>query len=140
MSSRTVFLARLSGLFLVLMSLSLMANKAATLEAVTAVVHQPSLLLMFGMIGLPAGLAMVIAHNIWSGGATPVVVTILGWLLLAKSLICLIVPEGAMIRLYELVRFPDFFYGFIGVYLLIGFYLAYSSLHPSPAAKSVAAH
>jgi hypothetical protein len=26
-----------------------------------------------------AGLAVVVAHNVWSGGALPVVVTLVGW-------------------------------------------------------------
>jgi hypothetical protein len=34
---------------------------------------------VMGLISLSAGLAIVLAHNIWSGGVLPVVVTICGW-------------------------------------------------------------
>jgi hypothetical protein len=30
-------------------------------------------------MGLLGGLAMVLAHNVWSGGPLPVIVTLIGW-------------------------------------------------------------
>lgn len=76
MSRLTVFLSRLIGLFAILVALSLLMHKQATVETLTALVRNPPLLLIFGMIWLIAGLAMVLGHNVWSGGALPVVVTL----------------------------------------------------------------
>jgi hypothetical protein len=45
-------------------------------ESPTAFVRNPPLLLIFSMVWLIAGLAMVLGHNIWSGGALPVIVTL----------------------------------------------------------------
>jgi len=45
-----------------------MTRKQATVETVTALVQNPSMMLILGVITLAAGLAMVLAHNIWSGG------------------------------------------------------------------------
>jgi hypothetical protein len=36
-------------------------------------------MLFSGMVATSAGLAVVLAHNIWNGGALPVVVTLVGW-------------------------------------------------------------
>ena len=50
------------------------------------------MMFVLGAITLVAGLAMVLAHNIWSGGALVVVVTLVGWITLIKSLFVLFLP------------------------------------------------
>ena len=45
---------------------------------------------VLSIIIVAAGLAMVLAHNIWSGGAQAVVVTLVGWLTLIKGLLYLL--------------------------------------------------
>jgi hypothetical protein len=46
--------------------------------------------LILGIITLAAGLAMVLAHNIWSGGALVVVITLVGWMALHQESILLV--------------------------------------------------
>jgi hypothetical protein len=60
-------LSRLIGLFAILFALSLVTPKQATMEKLTALVHNPPLVLIFGMLWLAAGLAIVLDHNVWSG-------------------------------------------------------------------------
>ena len=69
MSARTAFLSRLVGLYCILVSLSMVTHKRATVEMMTALVHNPPLLFIVGVITLAAGLAMILGHNVWSGGA-----------------------------------------------------------------------
>ncbi len=78
MSPRTLFLSRLIGLYCILVALSMITRKQATLEWVTALLHDPSMIFVLGAITLIAGLAMVLTHNIWSGGALVVIVTLVG--------------------------------------------------------------
>jgi vacuolar-type H+-ATPase subunit I/STV1 len=92
MSLRTLFLSKLIGLYCILAALSMMARRQATLETVTALLQNPSMMLILGVITLAAGLAMVLAHNIWSGGALLVVVTLVGWITLIKGLLFLFLP------------------------------------------------
>ncbi|MFZ3262816.1 MAG: hypothetical protein WA172_02350 [Terriglobales bacterium] len=73
MSPRTLFLSRLIGLYCILVAPSMMTRKQATVETVTALLHDSSMIFIVGVITLAAGQAMVLAHNIWSGGALPVV-------------------------------------------------------------------
>jgi putative exporter of polyketide antibiotics len=89
MSPRTLFLSRLIGLYCILIALSMITRKQATLESITTLLHNPSMMFVLGAITLIAGLAMVLAHNIWSGGALAVVVTLVGWVSLLKSLLLL---------------------------------------------------
>jgi hypothetical protein len=92
MSPRTFFLSRLIGLYCILVALSMMTRRQGTVETVTALIQNPSMMLILGVITLAAGLAMVLAHNIWSGGALVVVVTLVGWITLIKSLFFLFLP------------------------------------------------
>jgi putative exporter of polyketide antibiotics len=78
MSLRTLFLSRLIGLHCILVALSMITRRQTTLESVTALLHDPSMIFILGLITLAAGLAMVLAHNLWSGGALVVIVTIVG--------------------------------------------------------------
>ena len=86
MSPRTLFLSRLIGLYCILIALSMITRKQATLESVTTLLHDPSMMFVLGAITLIAGLAMVLMHNTWSGGALVVIVTLVGWMTLIKSL------------------------------------------------------
>ncbi len=93
MSPRTLFLSRLIGLYCILIGLSMMTRGQATVETVTALLQNSAMTLILGVITLAAGLAMVLAHNIWSGGALVVVVTLVGWMALIKSLFFLFLPH-----------------------------------------------
>jgi hypothetical protein len=134
MSPRTVFMARLIGLFLVVMAAAMVLNKPFMLQTMAAIVHEPQLLLTFGMITLPVGLAMVIGHNIWIGGPAPVIVTLVGWAILLKSVVLLFPPPAAILSLYQTVRFGEFYFGYVAAILLIGLYLVYAGFRSPPPA------
>ena len=85
MSSRTIFLSRLIGLYYIVIAVSMVSRKQATLETVTALLQNPSMMFILGIITLAAGLAMVLAHNIWSGGALVVIVTLIGWITCSRA-------------------------------------------------------
>ena len=108
MSPLTIFLSRLIGLFAVLVSLSLLMARKSGVEAVDALIHDRPLVLTIGMIVLLGGLAMVLSHNIWSGGALPVVVTLFGWIILIRGVLILFLSPDAMVSLFEVFRFEEF--------------------------------
>ncbi len=125
MSPLTTFLSRLIGLFSIVVSLSMIAHRQATDRVMTALIHDPPLLLIIGMIGLVAGLAMVLGHNVWSGGVLPVIVTLVGWLILIRGLLLLFLSPEAAAELFERLHFEQFFYLYVAVSLIIGVYLSY---------------
>jgi hypothetical protein len=122
----TAFLSRLIGLFAILLAVSLATHKQATVDALTALLHNPPLLLIFGMVWLGAGLAIVLGHNVWSGGALPVIVTLVGWLILIRGLILLFLSPSTAIGLLAGLHFEQLFYLYIAISLLFGIYLTYS--------------
>jgi hypothetical protein len=135
MSPRTVFLARLIGPFAILLSLSELVHKQQMVETAAALVRDRPLLLMMAMMGLLAGLAMVLAHNVWSGGALPVVITLFGWILLIRGAVMLFLSPEAAAGMLEFFRFEQLFYFYAGVTLLLGLYLAYGGFRATPPAK-----
>jgi vacuolar-type H+-ATPase subunit I/STV1 len=126
MSSRTIYLSRLIGLYCVLVVPSMIIRKQVTVFAVEALLRNLSMMLVLGIITVIAGLAMVLAHNIWRGGALPVVVTLVGWLALIKGLLILILPADAVAEiLMSWLRHPQLFYVSMILPLLLGIYLTY---------------
>jgi hypothetical protein len=125
-SRLTVFLARLIGLFALVMALAGAVRRQATLATLDAIVHSPDMLLVLGMIALVVGLAMVLRHNVWSGGAAPVIVTVIGWIMVLRGGLCLFLSPDAMSALLEAVHFEDMFYVYMAVILALGLYLTYA--------------
>jgi len=126
MSSRTVFLSRLIGLYCFLAALSMMIRKQTIIETVKALLHDSPLMFIVGILTLAAGLAMVIAHNVWSGGAPTVIVTLVGWLTLAKGLLFLFLPPEAEADLFlSRLHYERLFYVYMAISLVIGIYMTY---------------
>jgi len=126
MSPRTLFLSKLIGLYCILAALSMMIRRQATLETVTALLQNPSMMLILGVITLAAGLAMVLAHNIWSGGALVVVVTLVGWITLIKSLFFLFLPPQMEPEFFlGQLHYQQLFYLYGAISLALGVYLTY---------------
>ena len=127
MSPRTVFLSRLLGLYCTILALAMITRKQATLESITALLHDPSMIFVLGVITLVAGLAMVLAHNVWSGGGLAVIVTLGGWIILIKSLFLLFLPpemEAAFVL--RRLHYQQLFYVYAAVSLVFGIYLTSS--------------
>ena len=80
-------------------------------------------MLLTSVITLAIGLALVVGHNVWSGGALPITVTIVGWVSLIKGLAFLFLPPGQMTKLYETLRYERLFFVYMGLTLALGLYL-----------------
>jgi hypothetical protein len=129
MWQRTAFLGKLIGLFCLVYSLSMFAHREATLGAVSALTMEPGALLVLGVVVLGLGIALVLGHNVWSGSAVAVVVTIVGWLTLVKGLfLTFLAPAGAAAYL-SAVHYEQLFYVYAGVTLALGAYLTYGGFN-----------
>ncbi len=126
MNARTVFLARLIGLFLAVFSLAMLVQRGSIEAALYALVEDRAALLVVAMIGLLGGLAMVLSHNIWSGGPLPVIVTLIGWWLLIRNALVLFLPVAAVVAIFKTLRFDWFYYLYAVIGVAIGLYLTYA--------------
>lgn len=131
MLPRTAFLARLIGLYCIIVSLAMFVHRQATVEMVTAMSHDGPVMYLSGVIAVVSGLAIVLCHNVWSGGARPVIVTLIGWVALAKGILLVFVPPDAAPAVYPgALRYGQLFYLYAGFSLLLGLFLTYDA-HPS---------
>jgi hypothetical protein len=123
MAPLTIYLAKLLGLFSLIFALGMMANKKDMVAAVRGMLSSPPILLIIDTLAIGVGLAMVLGHNVWSGGALPVVVTLVGWASLLKGLVFLALPSERTVRLYEGLHYEKRFFVFTGISLVLGLYL-----------------
>jgi vacuolar-type H+-ATPase subunit I/STV1 len=101
-------------------------HKRATVETATALVHNAPALFIVGLITLAVGLVMILVHNVWSGGALPVIVTLVGWVTLIKSLLFLFLsPEAEAGFFLGGLHYEQLFYLYAMMCLILGVYLTY---------------
>ena len=131
MAKATVFLSRLLGLYCLIMACAMLARREFTLEAVGALLHDPPLLYVLGVLLLFAGLAVVLVHNVWSGGALPVIVTVSGWLTLLKGVVFVGLAPVSPTDFYLLeLRYEQLYYFYAVLCLALGAYLTYEGFKP----------
>jgi hypothetical protein len=126
-SKETRFLSRLLGLYCLIIALAMLAQRPATVLTVAALLHDRPLMYVLGALCLFAGLAMVLVHNVWSGGAAAVIVTLIGWLTLLKGLAFIGLQPAQTAELYMAqLRFERLCPLYAAVTLLLGAYLCYA--------------
>jgi hypothetical protein len=129
----TKFLAKLLGLWIVLAVLAMIFNRQQTLSALSRIFTDPGLAFVTGIFTLAIGIAMVLNHNRWSGGALPIVVTLCGWTALIKGLLFLILPTATQVPLFAALHLDRFYYFYLVFALVVGGYLTYAGFTPSGA-------
>jgi len=111
------------GLYCIIVALAMMTRKQSAVATVKALIANPPLLLFVEVLGLAGGLAMIIGHNIWSGGALPVVVTLVRWLMAIRGAVLLALPHDAMIKVFKALRYDELFHAYMGFTLVLGLFL-----------------
>ena len=90
----SVFIARLAGPVFLALGLGLLVNPGCYREITGEVLRSKALILYAGLLALPAGLAIVLTHNVWTADWR-VVITLLGWLMIASGLLRIVAPAQA---------------------------------------------
>jgi len=126
MASRTAYLAKLLGLYCIVFAVVMLARQETTIAAVRALMADPPLVLVSGIAALGIGLAIVLAHNVWSGGALPVVVTLVGWLSAMKGIVLLWLSPSAVLAYYDALHYDRYFVFYAVGTLVLGIYLTYA--------------
>ena len=93
---------------------------------VQTAIADKSLMFTYAIISLALGLAMILGHNVWSSGALPVVVTLVGWLIVAKGLLLLFLTPEALIRQFERIQYGEHIYLYVAPTLVLGLYLTWA--------------
>jgi hypothetical protein len=109
----------------------MLTHRQATIDLVAALLHNQPFMFIMGLIATATGLAIILGHNVWSGGALPAVVTLVGWVTLAKGVLFLFLSPDAEAGFFlDTLHYEQLFYVYSSISLVLGIYLVYASMRP----------
>ena len=86
------FLAKAVGIYLVIISLSMLINMQHFINMVNSLINNMQLMFVTGFFTLIIGLLFVLSHNIWQWNWR-VIITIIAWLTLIKGISIILYPQ-----------------------------------------------
>ena len=122
----TAILAQVIGLFTVITTLAMLLQRRMTEEVISSLIANRALLYVVGLIATLCGLLIVLSHNVWKGGALPIVVTLLGWLILLRGILFLVLPRETIQYVYRNLNFRRNYPIIAAVGLGLGLLLTYA--------------
>ena len=126
MRPTTVYLAKLLGLFTMIVCAWLMLRPEAGMALIQALLQQPVIQTTYSFIALGLGLAMALGHNHWRGGILTVVVTIIGWVVLVRGFVLLLVPGPTILSLLQSAGFQRVYLPVLAIPMILGLYLTFA--------------
>src|SRR6476469_4026105 len=93
--SNSLFLARLIGPVMRVVGLAVFANQRGFREMAEEFMASRALMFLSGLITMPAGLAIVLTHNVWAADWR-VLITVIGWLATITGAFRIIAPQDAI--------------------------------------------
>ena len=121
----TNYLAEFLGIYIVLMCVVMIVHRQAMLEIMAAFVNQRPLIFILAMLRILIGLAIVVAHNRWSG-TLGVVVTLIAWITLLRGVALLLLPHQTERRVLGLFERGEVYYGTAAIGAVLGLWLAFA--------------
>ena len=91
----SIFLAKLIGPVLLIMGAGMIVNAGAYRPVLEDIIRNRALVVLFGLLTMSAGLAVVLTHNVWVAN-WPVLITIVGWLTMFSGAFRLLAPQDAI--------------------------------------------
>ena len=120
----SIFLARLIGPLLLLPGIGILVNPAAFRTLAGEVVRSVTLMYLFGLVDLAAGLAIVLTHNVWIA-SWRLLITLIGWILLIRGVVRVVLPRTVMEHAQKVVGNGQIYPPMGGVLVILGLVLCY---------------
>src|SRR5258706_15056829 len=105
--STSVFIARLIGPVMLVIGLAVLTNQRAFHDMAEEFLASRALLFLSGLLIMPVGLAIVLAHNIWAADGR-VMITLFGWLNVIGGAARLFAPAYVMQTRRAMLKRPQF--------------------------------
>lgn len=121
----TYFYAQLFGIIMLVAGLGMVANRRSTLQVTREWLENRAVLYISGLLALLLGLVVVLTHNLWTGSALTVVVTLIGWALILKGVLRLFLPHGTIRKVFSIFAVEQTYYFIVLLVLVIGIFLTY---------------
>jgi hypothetical protein len=124
MPALTIYLSRLVGVVALISGVAMLIDKRPPIAALGGLSQEPALLYVMGIIGIVAGVAIVLVHNIWRQGLPALLVTLLGWMLLIRGVVVVLLPPDLLSGLIDALHFAE-------SPLVLGAYLSLKGFSPT---------
>ena len=132
MRRQSVFLARLFGLGMTITAIWILLDERDLAAIVQLLVLDRPATFLLSLMCLVSGLAVVLGHQIWSGGIAPILVTLVGWVLLLRGLVLLFLPSNLLESLADALVGAGWLYFAGSVALGLGLILTYAGFRAAP--------
>ena len=117
--STSVFIARLIGPIMLVIGLAVITNQSAFRDMAEEFLASRALLFLSGLLIMPAGLAIVLTHNIWAADGR-VMITLFGWLNAIGGAVRLLAPDWIMRTGLTMLRRPGFVTIAAAIWVVLG--------------------
>lgn len=128
MSFLTVFLARLFGVYCLVIAAAMLIRRRETITTINAMIEDPRAIMLAGAVALAVGVATILGHNVWTGGPLTVAVTVVGWAAALKGVWLLATPSAILGKMYAAMNLERFFTAYMGVTLALGALMIWATL------------
>ena len=118
----SIFLAKVLGLYLVIVPLAVLVNRKHLSRLVEEFSTNLGLNILASIFALVLGLLLVVSHNVWTADWR-VIITILGWLTLAKGVVRLFFLK--QVQKLSRISLKPWWAVVLVLFLLVGLYLSY---------------
>ena len=102
----SIFLAKLMGPVMIVIGLAVLIHQEDFRKLSQEFISSRALLFLSGMIILPAGIAILIVHNVWRLDWR-VLITIMGWLMTIGGAVRLLAPRFVTERANTVLKHPQ---------------------------------
>lgn len=106
----SIILAQILGIIFVVLGLSMLLNRKWTVGVVEEITRSQGIIWLAGLLTLMMGSVVVAFNNVWTSGL-PLVITVVGWLMLIKGAVILILPGSAATYYRKVNKGPVFAWG-----------------------------
>jgi hypothetical protein len=89
----SLFLAKVMGIWFLVDGLVALIRRKEIIPAVDELKNHRVTVMIMGSIFFVLGLTIVTVHNVWSGSAFQIVITLVGWAMMIKALVVSIMPH-----------------------------------------------
>lgn len=120
----SIFLARLLGPMLVVVGIGLLLKPMRFRAILQEFIGSVIWLYWAGFVGLLAGLALVLTHNLWVSDWR-VIITLIGWVTLVRALVTIFQPEWIVMIGNAVIARPRYFVAAAAMNLILGLILSY---------------
>ena len=120
----STFLAKLIGPVMLVLGAALLINAREFRAVMDDFIRNPTFAFLTGLMALPAGLAIVLTHNVWAADWR-VLITLIGWLTIFKGAIRLLAPQQVTNVGRQLLAKPQVLTISAAIWILLGAVLCF---------------